>query len=123
MKENKRNLEAQLCWEITVFDKKEFVESVIERGLSLDQIVDEARKEIHLTESLLHLVRRTPVNRAARSSDHVRFLRSLVFFLTSEVKVRLANLSDDDFQILHRLTQYLVDRGDLKPEILELFGE
>ncbi len=106
-----------------MFDKKEFVESVITKRWSLDEIVNEAREEIHRTESLLHLVRRTPVNRAARSRDHVRFLRSLVFFLTSEVKVRPANLSDDDFQILHRLAQHLVDRGSLSPDVLELFGE
>ncbi len=106
-----------------MFDKNEFVENVIAQGRSLDEIVKEAREEIHRTESLLHLVRRTPVNRAARSRDHVRFLRSLVFFLTSGVKVRLANLSDDEFRILLPLAQHLVDRGDLEPDTLELFGE
>ena len=50
------------------------------------------------------------------------FLRALVFFLLSVVKVRPANLSDDDFQILLPLAQHLVDRGDLEPDILELFG-
>ncbi len=104
-----------------MFDKKEFVESVIERGRSLDQIVSEAQAEIHLTESRSPLVTGAPANRAAGSSDHVRFLHSLVFFLRG--KVIPENLSDDDFQILFRLTQYLVDRFDLEPDVLELFGE
>ena len=96
-----------------MFDKKEFVEGVIERRLGLDEIVKEAREEIHQIQSL-------PI-RAAGSSDHVRFLRILVFFLISEVKVRPPNLSDDNSQLLFRVTKYLVDRGRLKPDILELF--
>ena len=98
-----------------MFDTKEFVESVITRDLSLDEIVKEAREEIHQIQS-------RPI-RAARSSDHARFLRILVFFLISEVKARPANLSDDNFRLLLPLAQHLVDRGDLRPDILELFGE
>ena len=95
-----------------MLDKKKFVESVIAKGRSLDDIVREARAEISRTESRSI--------RASGSSDHLRFLRSLVFFLQSgEIP---ENLSDDDFQILLRLAQHLVDRGDLKPGILELFG-
>ncbi len=98
-----------------MFDKKEFVEDIIERGLRLHEIVSEARAEIHRIESR--------AIRPVESSDYARFLRSLMFFLTSEVKVRPAKLSDDDFQILHRLTQHLVDQDGLNPDILELFGE
>ena len=98
-----------------MFDKKEFVEDVIARGLGLDQIVNEARVDILLIES------RTI--RPVGSSDYAEFLRILVFFLISEVKAKPANLSDDDFQLLHRLAKYLVDRGILKPDILECFGE
>ncbi len=98
-----------------MFDKKEFVESVIERGLGLDQIVSEARAEILYTES-------RPV-RPVGGGDHVRFLRILVFFLISEVKVRPANLSDDNSRLLFHVTKYLVDRGILKPDVLELYGE
>ena len=104
-----------------MFDKKEFVEDVIERGLGRNEIIKEAREEIHRTESRLRLVIDAPDNRAEGNSDHVRFLRSLMFFLRG--KVIPENLSDDDFQILFRLTQYLVDRFDLEPDILELFGE
>ncbi len=88
----------------------------------LHEIVSEARAEIHRTESRLHFVIDAPDNRAEGSSDHVRFLRALVLFLLSVVKVRPANLSDDEFQILLPLAQHLVDRGDLEPNILELFG-
>ncbi len=98
-----------------MFDKKEFVESVIARKLDLDEIVSEARAEIRQTES-----------RAIRPvgiGDYVWFLRILVFFLISKVKAKPENLSDDDFQILLPLAQHLVDRGDLEPDILELFGE
>jgi len=98
-----------------VFDKKEFVEGVIARRLGLDQIVDEAREKIHQIES-------RPV-RPVGGGDHVRFLRILVFFLISEVKVRPANLSDDNSRLLFRVAKYLVDRGRLKPDVLELFGE
>ncbi len=98
-----------------MFDKKELVEGVIERGRSLDEIVSEARVDIRLIES--HGIR------LAGSSDYAGFLHSLVFFLLSVVKVRPANLSDDEFQILLPLAQHLVDRGDLEPDILELFGE
>ncbi len=97
-----------------MFDKKEFVESVIKRGLNRYEIAKEAQPEIHRIESRSI--------RAAGSSDHVRFLRSLVFFLLSVVKAEPARLSDDEFQILLPLVQHLVDRGDLEPDILELFG-
>ena len=100
---------------ITVFDKKEFVEGVIARRLSLDEIVKEARAEILRIESR--------AIRPVESSDYARFLRTLVFFLISEVKVRPARLSDDDFHLLFLVAKYLVDRGNFKPAILELFGE
>ena len=98
-----------------MFDNDEFIESVIERRLSRYEIVNEARVEIHRSES-------QPI-RPVGSSEHVRFLRILVFFLISEVKARPANLSDDNSRLLFRITKYLVDRGQLKPDILELFGE
>ena len=98
-----------------MFDKKEFVEGLIERRLSLDEIVSEARVDIRLVES--HAIR------LVGSSDYARFLRILVFFLISEVKVRPANLSDDNSQLMFRVAKYLVDRGRLKPDVLELFGE
>ncbi len=101
--------------EITVFDKKEFVEGVIERGLRLHEIVKEARAEILRIES-------RPVRRVG-TGDYARFLRILVFFLISEVKVRPPNLSDDNSRLLFRVAKYLVYRGNLKPDILELFGE
>ena len=98
-----------------MFDKKEFVEDVIERGRSLDQIVNEARDDILYIESRSI--------RPAGSSDYARFLRILEFFLISKVKARPANLSDDNSRLLFRVTKYLVDRGILKPDVLELFGE
>ncbi len=97
-----------------MLDKKKFVESVIARKLGLNEIVAEARAEIRQTESRRF---RTP-----GSSDHVRFLRSLVFFLISSAKVRPLNLSDDEFQILLPLAQHLVDQDGLNPDVLELFG-
>ncbi len=99
-----------------MFDRKEFVESVIEKRLSLDEIVSEARAEILYIESR--------PTRPVGSGDYARFLRILVFLLISEVKVRPANLSDDDFRLrlLFRVAQYLVDRGDLSPDSLELFS-
>ncbi len=87
----------------TVFDKKEFVEGVISKGRSLEEIVSEAREEILYIES--RSIR--PVG----SGDYARFLRTLVFFLISEVKVKPANLSDDNSRLLFRVTKYLVDRG------------
>ncbi len=98
-----------------MLDKKEFVEGVIARRLRLHEIVSEARAEIRQTESLSI--------RPVGSSDYARFLRILVFFLISEVKVRPANLSDDNSRLLFRVAKYLVDRGRLKPDVLELFGE
>ena len=98
-----------------MFDKKEFVESVIERGLNRYKIVSEARAEIRQTES-----------RAIRPvgiGDYVWFLRILVFFLISKVKAKPEDLSDDDFQLLLPLAQHLVDHDGLNPDILELFGE
>ncbi len=106
-----------------MFDKNDFVESVIERGLSLDEIVLEVREEIDLTESISYGTKGVPDNRVAGSGEYVRFLRALVFFLECELKAKPARLSDDEFQILLPLAQHLVDRGDLKPDILELFGE
>ncbi len=99
---------------ITVFDKKKFVESVITRKLGLYAIVAEARAEIRQTES-------RPI-RAPGSSDDIRFLRILVFFLTSAVKTKPANLSDDEFKLLFQVTKYLVDAGNLNPHVLKLFS-
>ncbi len=98
-----------------MFDKKEFVESVIKRRLGLDEIVTEARAEILRIESR--------AIRPVGSRDYARFLRILVFFLISEVKARPANLSDENSRLLFRVAKYLVDRGRLKPDVLELFGE
>ncbi len=100
---------------ITVLDKNAFVESVIRRKLGLLAIVNEARAEIRQIGS--------PLIRPVGSSDYVRFLHILVFFLISEVKARPANLSDDNSQLMFRVAKYLVDRGRLKPDVLELFGE
>ena len=97
-----------------MFDKKKFVESVITRKLGLYAIVAEARADIRQTESR--------AIRARGSSDRIRFLRILVFFLISEVKSEPANLSDDDSKLLFQVTKYLVDRGDLEPNVLELFS-
>ncbi len=97
-----------------MFDKNEFIESVIRRGLRLHEIVSEARAEIHRIESR--------AIRPVGSRDYARFLRILVFLLISEVKVRPPNLSDDNSRLLFRVTKYLIDRGILKPDILELFG-
>ena len=99
---------------ITVFDKKKFVESVIARKLGFYAIVAEARAEIRQTES-------RPI-RPRGSGDNIRFLRILVFFLISEVKVKPANLSDDNFNLLLQVAKYLVNRGDLEPNVLELFS-
>ena len=96
-----------------MFDQKKFIESVIARKLSLCAIVAEARAEIRQTES-------RPI-RAPGSSDDIRFLRILVFFLISEVKVKPANLSDDDSKLLFQVTKYLVDAGNLNPHVLKLF--
>ncbi len=115
MKENGSNLETQLCWLITVFDKKEFVESVIKKGLRLHEIVSEARAEIHQTESR--------AIRPVGSRDYALFLRILVFFLISVVKVRPANLSYANSTLLLHLARYLVGRGDLTSDVFELFGE
>ncbi len=98
-----------------MFNKKEFVEDVIARRRSLDEIVSEARKEILYIE--------TRSIRRIGSGDYARFLRILVFFLISEVKVKPANLSNDNSQLMFRVAKYLVDRGRLKPDVLELFGE
>ncbi len=98
-----------------MFDKKEFVEDVIARSRSLDEIVSEARKD------LLYIKSRSI--RPVGSGDYARFLRILVFFLISEVKVKPANLSDDNSQLMFRVAQHLVDRGDFNPDVLELFGE
>ena len=98
-----------------MFDKNEFVESVITRDLTLYEIANEARAEIARIESRSI--------RPVRSSDYARFLRILEFFLISKVKDRPANLSDDNSRLLFRVTKYLVDRGILKPDVLELFGE
>ena len=56
-----------------MFDKNAFVESVIAKELRLHEIIREVREEIGRTDSRSI--------RASGSSDHVRFLRSLVFFL------------------------------------------
>ncbi len=94
---------------------------MIERGLDLNEIIKEAREEIQQTESSSYGVRGAPETRAAGSGEYVRFLGSLVFYLQSGSTP--AGISDDNFQLLHRLAQHLVDRGDLEPDILELFGE
>ncbi len=98
-----------------MFDKNEFIESVIARRLNFQEIVSEARAEVLYTES-------RPV-RPVGGGDYVRFLRILVFFLLSVAKVRPANLSDDNSRLLFRVAKYLIDRGDLEPDVLELFGE
>ena len=120
MKEKESNLETQLGSGNQVFDKKEFVESVIERGLNRNEIIKEAQAEIRLTESISHRVTGAPESRAAGSGEYLRFLGSVEFFLQSRKSP--AVLSADNFRLLHRLAKHLVDRDNLSPDILELFG-
>ncbi len=120
MKENGSNLEAQKCRGITVFDKKKFVEDVIARRLNRNEIIKEAQAEIRLTESISYIIKGAPENRAAGSGEYLRFLGSVEFFLQSRKSP--AVLSADNFRLLHRLAQHLVDRDNLSPDILELFG-
>ncbi len=104
-----------------MFDKNDFVESVIARNLDPKEIIKDARDEIGLTESISHRVKGAPDTRALGSGEYLRFLGSVGFFLQSR-KIP-AVLSTDNFQLLRRLAQHLVDRGDFSPDILELFGE
>ena len=104
----------------TVLDKNDFVDGAIARKLGLDEIVTEARAEIHRAESKSPLVRGTPASRTAGGSDYVRFLRALVYFLQSEAIP--AELSGDNFLVLARLARHLVRRGDINPTFLEFFG-
>ena len=98
-----------------MLNKKKFVESVIARKLALYAIVAEARAKIRRTESRRII--------APGSNEYVRFLRSLVFFLTSRANVRPINLSDDDFLLLLPLAQHLVDQYGLSLNILASFGQ
>ncbi len=102
-----------------MFDKNDFVESVIARNLGLKEIIKDARDEIDLTESISRPVKGAPETRAAGSGEYVRFLGSLVFYLQS--RSTPAGISDDNFQLLRRLAQHLVDRGDLTSDVFELF--
>ncbi len=98
-----------------MFDKNEFVDSVIERGLGLDEIVKEAQAEILRIESR--------AIRPVGSRDYARFLRILVFFLINGAKVRPANLSYANSKLLLHLARYLVGRGDITSDVLKLLGE
>jgi len=100
---------------ITVLDTRDFVESVIAGKLGLDAIVAEARAKIRRTEARRII--------APGSSEYVRFLRSLVFFLINRTNARPINLSDDEFQLLLPLAQHLVDQYGLSPDILASFGQ
>ncbi len=104
-----------------MFVKNDLVECVLARDLDFEEIIEDARDEIDLTESISRPVKGVPENRAAGSGEYVRFLGSVGFFLQGGGLPD--NLSDDDFKILHRLAQHLVDRGDLEPDTLELFEE
>ena len=104
-----------------MFDKKKFVERVIKIELSLNEIIQEAREESARAESRSYGVKGAPDNGAAGSGDYVRFLGSLVNFLQSGTLPE--GISNDDLQLLHGLTKYLVQIGNFKPTILELFGE
>jgi len=102
----------------TVLDKNDFVDGAIARKLGLDEIVTEAREQIHRAESKSPLLRGAPTNRTAGGSDYVRFLRALVYFLQNEAVP--ADLSGDNFLVLSRLARHLVRRGNLNPTVLEL---
>ncbi len=103
-----------------MFDKKEFVESVIKRDLSLDEIIIEARDEGTRAESGSDDVEGVQENTAEKRDEYVLFLSSLGFFLRGGTLP--AGISDDDFQLLHHLTKYLVELGNFKPAILTLFN-
>ncbi len=95
-----------------MLDKNEFVESVIKRELGIDEIVKEAGEGVLQTESSSYS--------AAGSGEYVDFLNSVGLFLQRGTLPE--GISDDDFQLLHRLTKYLVEIRNFKPTILESFG-
>ena len=58
----------------TVLDKNDFVDGAIARKLGLDEIVTEAREQIHRAESKSPLGRGAPASRAAGGGgDYLRF--------------------------------------------------
>jgi len=102
-----------------MYDKKEFVDGVVERDVGRLEIIKEARDEVRQTERESHRVPGAPAARAAGSGGYGQFLLSLVFFLGH--RIRPASLSDDDFDLLLPLAEHLVARGDLQASVLELF--
>ena len=104
-----------------MYDKKEFVDGLIEKRLNLVEIAKEARREIQETQSGSHRVKGAKAKRGAGSGEYGWFLRALVFFLESEPKSRPAGLSNDDFQLLLPLAEQLIGRGDFQASVLELF--
>ncbi len=103
-----------------MFDKKEFVDSVIQRELSTEEIIKAAREEIARTESSPYGVKGASENRAADSGKYLQFLGSVGLFLQSGTMP--GGVSENDFWLLHRLAKYLVELRNFKPTILELFG-
>jgi hypothetical protein len=97
---------------IFVFDKNHFVDGVIEQGLGLTEVAE--RRSLRSIDFDCSSYR--------GSGGYGRYLRSLVFFLECEFKAKPTRMSVDDFQILLRLAQHLVDTGEIRPAVLELFS-
>lgn len=55
------------------------------------------------------------------SREYARILRGLAFFLQGGGKP--AGVSDSEFQLFRPVCERLVEKGQFKPETLELFGE
>ena len=66
---------------------------------------------------------RSPMHRgrakAASQADYVEKLGQLLFFLGQGMKP--SGVYDDEWRLYRRLTEALVKRGELKPEVMTLF--
>ncbi|MGP8198385.1 MAG: hypothetical protein ACLQU4_02650 [Limisphaerales bacterium] len=97
------------------FDIETFIQGCV--GLSYVEVIAKAQEQERWAESMTAPHRRgAPKNRAAGTSRFAAELRSLLFYLYHGTKPMTG-----DFILYEPLVRSLVERGEFKPEALDIF--
>ncbi len=96
------------------FDLHEFVDAVKDKDRL--EIISIALQEVHFAEQQSFSIKGAVRNRANGSTRYAAYLKGLIFLLTEETS---GNASILPFR---KICESLVQRKQLRPEIMKLFG-
>jgi hypothetical protein len=101
-----------------LYDFGEFLRSLKDMGYQ--EIIQEAERQVRDIEAGLSGVRGVPRQRRLVAGRYAHRLKEFLFFMRSGT--RPGGADDVTFQMYRPICERLVERGECKPSVLELFA-